>query len=171
MSSITYHFGGKEGLYLAAADRIAHAIGERQAPALAAARSAPVASRDDAITTYLSLLDSFAAMMLEDQSAAWARFIIREQFDPTEAFDRIWAGMMGGIAGMFVALISRIRDDLDDREVRALTVTMIGQAIVLRAGRAAVCRILQVDRLGDVETDLLRARLRANALILLEVRR
>ncbi|MGE5722624.1 MAG: TetR family transcriptional regulator, partial [Sphingomonadales bacterium] len=38
MSSITYHFGGKEGLYLAAADHIARQIADAQAPSLAAAR-------------------------------------------------------------------------------------------------------------------------------------
>ena len=36
MSSITYHFGGKEGLYLAVADHIAAQIAEEQAPVLAA---------------------------------------------------------------------------------------------------------------------------------------
>ena len=42
MSSITYHFGGKEGLYLAAADRIASGISEMQAPLFAAARAAAI---------------------------------------------------------------------------------------------------------------------------------
>src|SRR5580693_10282184 len=37
MSAITYHYGSKQGLYLAAARHIAEQMGARMAPALAAA--------------------------------------------------------------------------------------------------------------------------------------
>src|SRR2546430_841138 len=40
MSSITYHFGGKEGLYLATAERIADRMGELLGPAIAEAARA-----------------------------------------------------------------------------------------------------------------------------------
>src|SRR5215218_8822062 len=49
MSSITYHFGGKEGLYLAAADQIAGRVAEIQRPVLDAARNAGNASRKGAV--------------------------------------------------------------------------------------------------------------------------
>ena len=39
MSAITYHYGGKQGLYLAAARHIADRMGERLAPALAASEA------------------------------------------------------------------------------------------------------------------------------------
>src|SRR3954470_21164505 len=94
MSSITYHFGGKEGLYLAAADRIAQGISEFQAPAFAAARAAAIESREQAVEWMLKLIDGFALMMLRSETETWARFIIREQLDPTEAFDRIYRGAM-----------------------------------------------------------------------------
>ena len=45
MSSITYHYGGKEGLYLAAADYIAAQIGDHMGPHVAAAERHP-AQRD-----------------------------------------------------------------------------------------------------------------------------
>ena len=50
MSSITYHFGGKQGLYLAAAEHIAAAIralqGETTARAVAAGRESPHAATE-----------------------------------------------------------------------------------------------------------------------------
>ena len=170
MSSITYHFGGKEGLYLAAADRIVELIAERQGPAIAALDQRTIADRADAIDALLDLLDSFATMMLSAESAAWSRFIIREQLDPTAAFDRIWDGLMARVAGLSLALMDRIRDDLDTRERRATGALLFGQAIALRAARASIRRALDVADIGPDESDLLRARLRQNALAILEQR-
>ena len=163
MSSITYHFGGKEGLYLAAADRIAQGISEIQAPLFAAARAAAIESRDQAIDWMLKLLDGFARMMLSPETEAWARFIIREQQHPTEAFDRIYRGAMEPLAHTFIDLLARIRTDLAEREVRALAILFFGQAFILRAGRASVCRVMGVDQIDEDTANLLRARLRANA--------
>jgi hypothetical protein len=48
-----------------------------------------------------------------------------------------------------------------------MAILLFGQAMVLRAGRAAVCRALQVDQIDDEAAMLLRARLRANVLCIL----
>lgn len=170
MSSITYHFGGKEGLYLAAADRIVELVIERQAEALAAIGARTIDTRADAIAALLDLTDSFALMMLSDESALWARFIIREQMEPTAAFDRIWDGLMDRVASVFLALLARVRDDLDDRTRRATGMLTFGQAIALRAARASICRVLDADTIGPEEAALLRARLRRNTLAILEDR-
>ena len=89
MSSITYHYGGKQGLYLAAARHIAEQMGERMAPVLAESerRAAKVEGPDAASAELLTIIDRFAAVMVHPESAAWARFIVREQMEPTEAFD------------------------------------------------------------------------------------
>src|SRR4051812_28917810 len=79
MSSITYHFGGKEGLYLAAADHIAESVAAMQAPVLGAISAAGAPSREAAIEALLAIIDSMAQMMLRPESEDWARFIIREQ--------------------------------------------------------------------------------------------
>jgi len=168
MSSITYHFGGKEGLYLAAAEHIAGKIAERQEAPLAAARAAVDGPRDAAVAAALALLDGFAQMMLRDESAPWARFIMREQQAPTEAFERLWAKGMKPIAGTFVRLVARARPDLADGDARATALLLFGQAMILRGGRASACKLLEVETLDDEATaSLLRARLRANALCIL----
>src|SRR5438270_12201256 len=88
MSSITYHYGGKKGLYLAAARHIADQIGERMRPALAASETA--CSDDEgpeaALNALLAIIDRFVEIMVHPESAVWARFIVREQMEPTEAF-------------------------------------------------------------------------------------
>ncbi|WP_404333619.1 CerR family C-terminal domain-containing protein [Sphingomonas sp. MMS12-HWE2-04] len=167
MSSITYHFGGKQGLYLAAAEHIAQAIRELQAPALAAARGAAGGSRRDAAIAMADVLDSFAAMMLRPETEGWARFIIREQQFPTEAFDRLYAGAMAAIVDVALALVRTARPDLEDADARATGLLLVGQALVLRAGRASVTRVLGIETIDEPAAALLRARLRANALCIL----
>src|SRR5437763_13969812 len=75
MSSITYHYGSKRGLYLAAARHIADQMGERMTPALAASetRSREGEGPDAALPALLAIIDRFAEMMVHPDSAAWAR--------------------------------------------------------------------------------------------------
>ena len=167
MSSITYHFGGKEGLYLAAAEHIASKIAERQSVPLATAQAATDGPRDAAVAALLGLLDGFAQMMLRPESAPWARFIMREQQAPTEAFERLWQKGMKPVAETFIRLVARARPDLANGEARATALLLFGQAMILRGGRASACKLLQVDTLDDGAGALLRSRLRANALCIL----
>jgi TetR/AcrR family transcriptional regulator, regulator of cefoperazone and chloramphenicol sensitivity len=167
MSSITYHFGGKQGLYVAAAAHIAACITELQGPVLAAARDAGQASPSAATEAVLAILDSFAAMMLRPETEGWARFIIREQQFPTEAFDRLYAGAMQGIVETVSGLLHRARPDLSREQVLATGLLLFGQALILRSGRASVCRVFGTDQIDDATQALLRARLRAHTLCIL----
>jgi len=154
MSSITYHFGGKEGLYLAVAEHIAAQLAEHHRDALEAIAVTPVKTREDAIERLVAVLDALAATMLGAKAARWARFIIREQQEPTEAFDRIYSIAMRPMTEAFIPLIAAARPDLSDREQRASGFLLFGQALALRAGRASLCRVLGLEHL-DAEAELL----------------
>ncbi|HVJ03086.1 MAG TPA: CerR family C-terminal domain-containing protein [Sphingomonas sp.] len=167
MSSITYHYGGKQGLYLAAAEHIAAAIRERQDASVAQALEVGRASPQAAMEALATILDGLAQMMLSPETETWSRFIIREQQAPTEAFDRLFGIAMQPILDAFLELILRVRPELDRREATAMSILLFGQAMVLRAGRAAVCRALGVDQIDKDTAALLRARLRANVLCIL----
>lgn len=167
MSSITYHFGGKEGLYLAVADHIAAQMAAQQAELLKAVREVANPSRAQATEMLLSVLESFARMMLAPESAAWSSFVVREQQFPTAAFERLYEGAMRDMCETVVALVRSARPDLDEGEARATTAALLGQAVILRVGRASVCRVLRVDVLEPDTEALLLARLRANTLAIL----
>ena len=168
MSSITYHFGGKEGLYLAAADHIAAQVRGVIGPQRERAQKlAATASREQVIDLLLALLDIQAQMMLSPESEAWSRFIVREQQQPTDAFERLYDGIIEPFLETFVLLIARVRPDMDEVERRMMAVLLLGQTMVLRVGRAAVCRTLGRKTLGEEDAAQLRARLRKNALCIL----
>jgi TetR/AcrR family transcriptional regulator, regulator of cefoperazone and chloramphenicol sensitivity len=152
MSSITYHYGSKEGLYLAAARHIADQMGERMAPALAASEALrrEDVSKAAALDGVLAIIDRLVEVMVHPESAAWARFIVREQMEPTEAFDILYSGVMGRLVDHLSAQIVRIGGGrINAAEARLRTLAIVGQAIFFRVARATV---LRVTAWPDVDT-------------------
>jgi AcrR family transcriptional regulator len=151
MSSITYHFGSKQGLYLACADHIASVVGDVYAPLLDLMRKQPPRTVDQARSRILALVETFARFLLSSRSAVLAEFLAREQHHPTEAFERIYARVMGPLLEASIQLVGVCRPSLSDGERRALVLNIAGMGLVLRLGRACVTRTMQVTEL-DTET-------------------
>jgi TetR/AcrR family transcriptional regulator, regulator of cefoperazone and chloramphenicol sensitivity len=90
-----------------------------------------------ALTALLTIIDRFVEVMMHLESAAWARLIVREQREPTEAFDILYGGLMGRRVDPLAALIVRIGGRRwDTAEARLKTVAFVGQARVFRVVRA-----------------------------------
>jgi AcrR family transcriptional regulator len=162
MSSITYHYGGKEGLYLATADYIAEQMGRgmAEAPVEAAGTAEPTPA--EARRALHDLLDRFVVKMMDEQTAGWSLFIVREQTNPTEAFERIWRGMMGRMMERVVDLVCIASGRRDAKVARVTAITLLGQIIVLRAARASCLKLLQVADFEPDDIAALRARVAAN---------
>lgn len=167
MSSITYHFGSKEGLYLACADYIAEQIGAVHRPLHEHIRRNPPADIDTARTYLLALMENFARFMLAPQSERLSQFIAREQQRPTEAFERIYARVMAPVLETALDLVTIVRPSLDENARRALVMNCIGMALVLRLARACVSRVMQVEDIDSATAEALIASLRRSALTLL----
>jgi len=168
---IGYHFGGKPGLYLAALRFIATSVSTRLGPLvesiearLAAdgrARGKKVAAHS--LAALQALLEAFVGMLASDESAAWARLILREQQSPSAGFDVLYDGFMHRILGAVSELVARAQDrGATAAECKLTAFTIIGQAVVFRAARAAVMREMQWRQLGAGELDGIRAQLRRN---------
>jgi AcrR family transcriptional regulator len=159
MSSITYHYGGKEGLYLATADYIAEQMGRGMADApVDIAEPGPAEAR----RALHDLFDRFVIKMMDEQTADYSLFIVREQTNPTEAFDRIWRGMMGRMMERVVDLVCIASGRRDAKAARVTAITLLGQVIVLRASRASCLKLLQTDDFEAEDIAALRARVSAN---------
>jgi len=147
MSSITYHFGGKQGLYLAAARHIAERITERMGSALASSEAAMAdqAGRDEAIAAMLAIVERFAEIMVHPESEPWARFIVREQMDPSEAFDVLFE-TFGPVAGRVAAHIVQISEGrVSPSDARLRVIAIVGQVLAYRTARAALLRLMDWD--------------------------
>jgi len=143
MSSITYHFGGKEGLYLATAERIAERMGKLLGPAIAEAERAcqPSCTPARARQTLHSIFSHIASVMVGADSAPLARFIVREQADPTAAFSRIYERLMAPMLGRLTLLLGvAAGGKLDESEARVRVITLFGQVLVFRVARETALR-------------------------------
>ena len=148
LPALQYYFDGKVGVYLACAQYIAGrleallgAAARRIADALA--RENP--SRAALLDMLLEFFDGFADLFLgEHELERWVLFIIREQAEPTEAFDVIFDRVMHPVANTCATLIGRLLDRPDsDDEVRIRTLALIGQVVFLRTAREAALRVLE----------------------------
>jgi len=195
---IGYHFGGKWGLYLAAFEHIAGRMRQRLGPVAESIRADlerlgdedgeadPAAARKRLLPLLHRLLDGFVAMLTAEESAPWARLIVREQQDPSEALDILYRGMLGRMLELATRLIGRmegtpIHPDGDGEEsgeengeggdltaVRLKALTVMGQALVFRAARSTSLRHLGWEGIGPDEVALIQRQIRANTTAILE---
>ncbi|WP_157217394.1 CerR family C-terminal domain-containing protein [Flavisphingomonas formosensis] len=158
MSAITYHFGGKEELYVAVARYIAGRIGTQMAPAIETAAAAreddsPAAARAQILRIFAALV----SMLVQKESAAWARFIVREQMEPTRAFDELYNGPMGPMLHHITRMLCRAASHrIGPDEARLRVIAMFGQVLVFRVSRAVVLRSNGWDDIGAAETEQIR---------------
>lgn len=168
LQAIPYYFGGKEGLYLAAADYIAGRIRGHVGPVAARVR-ARLAAQDpaqggstlqpaEASALLAEMLRTAARLMLSEESAHWARFIVSEQMEPTEAFERIYAGVMSPLLETARGLVGALMgEDSASEIVRLRTLALLGQVLVFRVAHAAAMRQLGWKEVGPREFALIDA--------------
>ena len=155
MSSITYHYGGKEGLYRAAASHIACEMAGDWAERLP---KLGLDGPDDARDAIHVILGALTDKMSVPATESWALFIVREQIRPTEAFEELYRGMMGQVLEKLADLVCRASGMDDGTAARVVVVTLFGQVLALRAARAAAVKLMG----GSIDLPAFKARLAAN---------
>jgi len=168
LPALQYYFGGKHSLYQECARHIATQISAILDPALAqiAPLIAPSAdtSPRQAKAALNVLLDGVVDMLVGSrQPEAWVMFIIREQANPTAAFDLIYEQAFGRIAHAFTALVSKaLGRSADDPEVRVRGFAVLGQVVAFRSARAAALRSLGWRNFDGERLEILKGALRAH---------
>lgn len=152
MSTITYQFGGKEGLYLACAQHISEAIGGL----IGGVTDAPPADTPAGARTQLA--EMFAVLtraMLLEHTSVFAQFIMREQQAPSAAFDIIFDGTIGPFLERVVALLGVIAGEKSDPAAhRVRAITLMGQVAAFRVAQAAVLRLNRWEAIGPAQVSL-----------------
>ena len=160
LASIAYHFGGKEGLRLACADHVVATIRGFLAPTLAVVGSAPLTPAEARGSLERVLAAFVAFMVVRPEAQSIARFVVREMFEPTEAFERIYAEAFAPMHERFCAVWAAATGaPADAAETRLATLAMLGQILYFRVARRVALRRLGWSDIGPREGEAIRVML------------
>jgi TetR/AcrR family transcriptional regulator, regulator of cefoperazone and chloramphenicol sensitivity len=155
-AAIPYYFGGKEGLYLAVIEYLFSTNFAVIAPVVTAlqlelARKKP--TTDEALALLKRLLNTMAERVLTRKaSSTWARIVMREQMQPTQAFSLIYEKGIRRVhetVSMLLAII--LEKKPTDRKVVLRSHMVVGQIFVFLAGRETIRRRLGLTGYTDEE--------------------
>lgn len=169
LAAIPYHFGGKEGVYLAVVGHLAGTI----APPLQALvqeidRDLALARTRPEIEALLArFIATMARIMLGgEQRALRARFMMREQLQPTAAFDHLYARFIEPVHRCVTRLVGRLLEaEPEDPATILRAHALFGQILAFAVAQATIRRRLgwkgdytpeQIERIASiiVETTL-----------------
>ena len=178
---ISYYFGGKEGLYTAVVEHITEEIGRRIGPVaeqveserrrVEASTAMPAAEARMAYFDLLRrVLDGFIDVLTAVESAAWAKIIVREQQEPSAAFEILYQGVQGRLLDQIGGLVARIEGRRVASAADRLTVlTIVGQVLVFRVARAAALRYMGWEGLRPRDVARIKRALARNLAAMLNV--
>ncbi|MEH6569567.1 MAG: CerR family C-terminal domain-containing protein [Halioglobus sp.] len=145
---IGYHFGGKRGLYLAVFEHIAQQMQLELSPLIDIVREqfATIKVKDnDRAERCVSAMETLLYAMLDTLarpgSKSWARLVMREQQDPSDAFEILYEGFMKRILGT-LSLIAGMAEGVDEENeaTRLRGIFLLSQVLVFVMAPAVVGR-------------------------------
>jgi TetR/AcrR family transcriptional regulator, regulator of cefoperazone and chloramphenicol sensitivity len=165
LQAIPYYFGNKDGLYIAAAEHIVELIKLHVADLRdrirrrldeAEAQGEPIGVAE-ARALLTEIAQTLATLFTSRESEPWARVIIREQMEPTEAFNRLYGGVMKPMMEVAGRLLSIILGEPSGTEALRLRVlSLLGSIMVFRIAHAALLAQLDWKTVGPREADIIR---------------
>lgn len=157
IGSIAYHFGGKEGLRLAAADFIVDTIQAVATQAMGTAGSFPEKNltAEAAEQQLFAALDRMLAFIIaRPEAGEIVQFVLRELSHPTAALDRIYDGVFEPTHRRLCRVWEQATGEPAESDGTKLTVfTLIGQVVYFRIGREAVMRRMGWTEIGNKEAE------------------
>jgi TetR/AcrR family transcriptional regulator, regulator of cefoperazone and chloramphenicol sensitivity len=155
-AAIPYYFGGKEGLYVAVIQYLFSTNFAVIGPVVAAlekqlAEKKP--TKEEALIQLKRLLAAIIEMVLARKaSSTWARIIMREQMQPTPAFDQIYDRGIRRVHETVSALLAIILDkNPTDPRLILRAHMVVGQVFVFLSGRETIRRRLNLTGYSDEE--------------------
>jgi AcrR family transcriptional regulator len=157
IAAIAYHFGGKEGLRTACADFVVAAIGEVFAAAEGEAEPAGTLTQAGARGALSRIASGLIdAIVVRGEARPIVRFVLREMFEPSAAFERLY-GAIGPMHARACAMWSRATGAPAESEATRLAVfALIGQLIYFRLARPAVLRRMDWRDIGPAEGEAIK---------------
>ena len=145
---IGYHFGGKRGLYLAVFEHIAQQMQLELLPLIDSTQKqfATIKVNDSdrperCVSAMETLLFAMLDTLTRPESKSWARLVMREQQDPSDAFEILYEGFMARLLGMLSRFAGMAEGVDEENEVTRLrAIFLVSQVLVFVMAPAVVGR-------------------------------
>jgi TetR/AcrR family transcriptional regulator, regulator of cefoperazone and chloramphenicol sensitivity len=155
-AAIPYYFGGKEGLYQAVIEHLFSTNFAIIGPVITMLQQELTGrkpTRDEALALLKKLLNTMLERVLTRKaSSTWARIVMREQMQPTQAFSLIYEKGIRRVhetVSMLLAVI--LEKKPTDRKVVLRSHMVVGQILIFLAGRETIRRRLNLTGYTDEE--------------------
>ena len=151
IAAVNYHFGDKEGLYMAVLRSVHRATAEKYPPNLGVT---PVATPEEKLRLYVR---SILLRVFDDGRPGWhTKIMMREMLEPTRALDML---VEEGARPLHQQLSSIVRELLgsaaDDEVVRLSTLSIVSQCVYYRRARPVITRLYPQQRYDSKEVEIL----------------
>jgi len=160
IAAIPYYFSGKEGLYQAAVAYVVEKIETKTGTTLqemTALASEKQLSRESALEAVETLIGSVVNFMVgAPEAPRVARMILREQIDPSSAYDIIYSRVMSRIINAIAEFLTVILG-LSPRNARLRAMAMMGQVMAFRVARETMVRMMGLEGYSREETEEIRS--------------
>ena len=145
IAGIAYHFGGKAGLHRACAEAIVATVSAHLDAVEGADRPAPETLTPEEATAAIRAAFAVLArfMLARPEAEAIARFLVREQMDPTATFDVLYDALFRPRHERLCRLWARATGaEATDEQVVLAVSAAFGEVMFFRVGRATALRRL-----------------------------
>lgn len=163
LAAIPYHFGSKDGLYLAVATHLAQSMRERlggEIQKISQHLQRTDATRESVFAGMIELLLKFGESIL-DKSPSVARYVMREQLEPTQAFDELYNTLARELHETLSLCVSRLEGLAAESPACIIRTHMImGSFIGFISGRSVFLRRMGWQSIDEEKRQILRREIR-----------
>jgi AcrR family transcriptional regulator len=174
ISAIPYYFRSKEGLYKAVIAYIAEQIQLKIGHSYTSVRAAlakPELNKDEAQTHLITMMEALTHLFVEsDEAKSWALIILKEQINPTPAYDILYDNVIKHEHNVLSTLIARMIGCNPDDEIAIIKAhALIGQVLIFLSARETLLRRLDVKKLTSRHVSLVNQLLCKQAIACIQV--
>lgn len=157
ISAITYYFGGKNGLYLAAVEHVCQVIKSGLAPLLQEITSFADGPRPGSAAA-ISLLKRLlrVTVAFHKDILGFTEIIGREQIHPTAAFTILFDGVLHELQLCGARLVAiAVGGGADDSEFKIRFHALLGEALIFRYARETIIRGVGWKDIDERESNII----------------